>query len=253
MRLAQLARKIAVKPSEIVTFLATHSVTIEDSSNAKITEDHVHLILKHFVPEELIEEAKAAEEGQAPPQHQALEQPEESKVEMPSAVLASTETIEAEGENTPSSEVIKPIKVELPGLKVVGKIDLPEPKKKEEGKGDAVEVENLPPVAVPRRPSNPENRRSVRQSTDQNQRPRKNPIALQREREEKEALRKRQEEERIQKELRTKRYLKKVSTKITPPKPLKRKGHEEEYEVFQEEPAKPKTFLGRILKWFVSE
>lgn len=251
MRLAQLARKIAVKPSEIVTFLATHSVTIEDSSNAKISEDHVQLILEHFAPEEVMEEAKAAEE--VPPPLQELEHQEESKIEIPSAVLAATKTIDEDGENTPPSGVIKPVKVELPGLKVVGKIDLPEPKKKEEGKGDSIEAESLPQTGVPRRPSNPENRRSVRQSTAQNQQPRKNPIALQREREEREALRKRQEEERIQKELRTKRYLKKVSTKITPPKPLKRKGHEEEYEVFQEEPSKPKTFLGRILKWFVSE
>lgn len=251
MRLAQLARKIAVKPSEIVNFLKSHSVSIEDSSNAKISDDHVHLVLKHFAPETLAEEAKPIDDGIIAQHPLELEQKEEDMIERPFIAQATNETMEVGVENNAPIEVIKPVKVELPGLKVVGKIDLPEPKKKAEGKGDSAEMEILP--QAPRRPSNPENRRSVRQSTEQNHRPRKNPIALQRERDEREGLRKRQEEERIQKELRTKRYLKKVSTKVTPPKPLKRKNHEEEYEVFKEETAKPKTFLGRILKWFVSE
>ena len=54
MRLAQLARKIGIKPGEIVTFLADKNLPIEGSSNAKVTEDQLERILTHFAPELLL-------------------------------------------------------------------------------------------------------------------------------------------------------------------------------------------------------
>ncbi|MEQ8424187.1 MAG: hypothetical protein RIA63_05715, partial [Cyclobacteriaceae bacterium] len=109
--------------------------------------------------------------------------------------------------------------------------------------------ENTP--EAPRKPRT-DNRRN-RASREQDRRPRKNPIALQREREEQELLRKRQEEKQRQKDLRTRRYLDKVSKHTPAPKPTKRTKHEDEYEVYVEEKAKPKSFVGKILNWFVSE
>ena len=256
MRLAQLARKIAVKPAEIAAFLAANNSPIEDSSNAKVAEDQVELVLKHFAPELLITE-KSSEDVTA--ESSSIKVPTlDEEMELPSDELASTH----EGVDTPTevlvdtpmeNEVIKPIKVELPGLKVVGKIELPEPKKKEE-KTDQNNQPDQPDGDVkadPQKEIRPRKGRTTPRNRDL--RPRKNVIALQREREAREALRKRQEEAEREKELRTQRYLKKVSKYAPPPKPLKKNKHEDEYEVFVEKKQPPKSLLGKILNWFVSE
>ena len=48
MRLAQLARKICKKPSEIVDFLASQGIQIEASSNVKVTDEHASMVLLEF-------------------------------------------------------------------------------------------------------------------------------------------------------------------------------------------------------------
>lgn len=252
MRLAQLARRISVKPSEISEFLATKNIEIENSSNAKVNDDHVALVLERFAPE-LLKDEQTPESIEA---DSTADKPEEELVNGEGDELAQAEQYsEPISEKVIEQEVIKPIKVELPGLKVVGKIDLPEPKKKEElakdidKEGDAKDQAST--AEQPQKRPDREDRKKSRPMRDQDRRPRKNPIALQREREEREALRKKLREKEREKELRTQRYLKKVSTKVPPPKPIKRANHEDEYEVF-EEAAKPKSFLGKIINWFVS-
>jgi len=249
MRLAQLARKIAVKPAEIVTFLQNQNSPVEDSSNAKITDSQVELVLKHFAPEQL--------DGLQPEVSPPIEiQEKEKTVEIPEIEIETQPRVTPQEDAAPldnvEPEVIKPPKVELPGLKVVGKIELPEPKKKENEKLEGTEGESAEEAIEPRRAPRPENRKKIRTS-DQERRPRKNPIALQREREEREALRRRQEEKKKEKELRTQRYLKKVSKVTQPIKPVKMRKHEDEYEVFVEEKAKPKSLVGKIIGWFVSD
>ena len=51
MRLGQLARKLALKPVEIVGYLAKQNIMIEDGGNTKLEDDHVALILQKFAPE----------------------------------------------------------------------------------------------------------------------------------------------------------------------------------------------------------
>lgn len=248
MRLAQLARKIGVKPSEIATFLANKNLPIEDSSNAKVADDQLEIVLLEYAPSmlpslEVGEPQEMAEEKTEPTSvAERLDVPEDiglAETDEPSEII-----IEENDETT--KEVIKPVLVELPGLKVVGKIDLPEPKKKEEENLKDSE-EKLPVKETIERPR----RRNV--SRENERRPRKNSVVLQREREAREALKRKQEEKEREKELRTQRYLKKVKNYTPPPQPIKRKKHEEEYEVYTEEPEKPKSLIGKILNWFVSE
>jgi hypothetical protein len=55
MRLGQLARKLSVRPSQIVDILAKHQQFLEDGSNAKLTDDLVKQIVLHFAPDRLSE------------------------------------------------------------------------------------------------------------------------------------------------------------------------------------------------------
>ena len=51
MRLGQLARKLELRPAEIIEFLATKNILIEDDANAKVEENYVTLVFRHFAPE----------------------------------------------------------------------------------------------------------------------------------------------------------------------------------------------------------
>ena len=48
MRLGQLARKLAIRPSQIVDYLSTHQIYLEEGSNAKLNDEHVDRIVQHF-------------------------------------------------------------------------------------------------------------------------------------------------------------------------------------------------------------
>lgn len=260
MRLAQLARKLALRPSEITEFLAAKQISVEDSSNAKVSDEHVILVFQHFAPE-LLEEAKS---GVAPSVEVEAEETvvAEEELPTPSDITLKEEpasiTEEVAEEKIEPIEVIKAPKVELPGLKVVGKIDLPEPKKKEGEKQPEGEQEIDQPEAAqneqtdrsPHRNRKQRERRNPREQDDR--RPRKNPIALKREREEREERRKREEQKEREKELRTRRYMEKVAKNLPPPKPVKKNKSEEEYEVYAEVTPPPKTIFGKIIRWLTS-
>ncbi|GAB1444668.1 MAG: hypothetical protein KF860_13180 [Cyclobacteriaceae bacterium] len=252
MRLAQLARKIGIKPGEIVTFLADKNLPIEGSSNAKVTEDQLERILTHFAPELLL--SHIADEAQEMSGEKIGSSPDlenaEITLDVPLVAYKVSEEI-ISVEESKAQEVIKPILVELPGLKVIGKIDLPEPKKKEvenlENKEEII-GEKSPTKAKKGKPhgGRDERRRQERE-------PRKNVIALQREREAREALQRKQQEKERKKELRTQRYIKKVSKYTPPPQRPRKNKNVEEYEVYSVEQEKPKSFIGKILGWFYSE
>jgi hypothetical protein len=229
MRLAQLARKLSVKQSEVVAFLTNQNISIADNSNARVEEEHMRLVIKNFAPH-LMEEvfAQEAEEQAAPEQvvENALDETPAQEVE----VVAEARQEVTELSDAVVPEVIKAPKVELQGLKVLGKIDLPEPKKKE---GTEQKAESRPA-------------RERREKKFFERREKHNPIALQREREEREAEQKRQEKLKAEKELKTKRYLNKVKPQTAKPVRLLREDVEEMR--FEEEP-QPKSMLGRFWKW----
>lgn len=252
MRLAQLARKIGVKPSEIATFLANKNLPIEESSNTKVSDDQVEEVLMHYAPGHL-PSAKYDEPG-IEPEEMIESTSAQQSIEIDDVALDEPDKAEGvitKDNDTSIKEVIKPVLVELPGLKVVGKIDLPEPKKKEMERPE----ENRAAIegGLPAREKNERPKRSRDVNRENERRPKKNVIALQREREAREALRRKEQKKEIDKELRTKRYLNKIKQPTPIPQRIKKNKFEDEYEVYTEEQEKPKSFIGRILNWFVSE
>src|SRR5258706_456053 len=117
-------------------------------------------------------------------------------------------------------DVIKATKVEVSGLKVVGKIDLPELRKKELST-PGIEPASENPGEAEKKHRLRERLQSPYKKDRTEQRPaRKNPMALQREREAQEAETKRQAKAEQEKEQRTKNYYKKVKVSA-PPKQIK--------------------------------
>ncbi len=184
MRLGQLARKLSLKPLEIVDFLAGQSIQIDSGNNTRLEDEHVKLVLQKYAPGELMENVEKAIE-----EEEVIEIPTiESVNEAASFDMVIPEKINSTPEEE-RVEVIKAPKIELSGLKVLGKIDLPEPKKKEPIVSEDGTVKE--PVGLGQQDSRRVIRKSVPQRSNPSQRPVKNPIALQREREAKEEEQKR--------------------------------------------------------------
>ncbi len=209
MRLAQLARKIGVKPSEIATFLANKNLPIEESSNTKVSDDQVEEVLMHYAPGHL-PSAKYDEPG-IEPEEMVESTSAQQSIEIDDVVLDEPDKAEGvitKDNDTSIKEVIKPVLVELPGLKVVGKIDLPEPKKKEMERPE----ENRAAIegGLPAREKNERPKGSRDVNRENERRPKKNVIALQREREAREALRRKEQKKEIDKEKKYSSIMKKT-------------------------------------------
>ena len=240
MRLGQLARKIGVRPGEMIEFLAEHNIQIEEGSNTKLEDTHLSLLLDRFDPD-----SKKNKDFEESPQPETVVTANEGLDESGTFLEKS----EPEDSNKPISaeeekgEVIKAPKVVLSGLKVLGKIELPEPKKKQpEVSPDSEGVSESPKVF------NEVRRASNFKKPATNQRPSKNPIALKREREELETKEKHELEARLEKEKRTQNYLKKV--KSFQPSKAARLINEPTMEMSAAELAEqPKTWWGKFIKW----
>jgi hypothetical protein len=252
MRLGQLARKLALKPGEISDFLTSQQVDIGTEFNTRLEKEHVALIIQHFAPDGYIDEANIPEapvimEKAAPTVSVEIpEPPIEAQLQEGHEVSQPQEHSMVELNKT---EVIKAPKIELTGLKVIGKIDLPEPKKKATADGGVVQ----PPENAGterQKHSTPRDKEIIHRKVDRPEsRIRKNPIALQREREAMEEEKRKQEKAERDKEKRTRNYLKKVKASA-PTKPLKLMR--EQTEELSEETKTPKTVLGRFFKWLTT-
>lgn len=239
MRLGQLARKLELRPIEIVEFLATKNIHLELRTNAKLEPAHVTLAFNHFAPNMAVEDIADDEDAQT--------------IEMPSGGMTEDVSLENAAQPLESNEeshaplperieVIKAPKVELSGLKVLGKIELPEQKKKQpEPPGENAEPE------TPGEFNNEKRNRNFKRP----QRQAKNPIALQREQEALEAKRKREEEIKLQKERRTHNYLKKVKSH-QPTKAAKLIDEQAEEMSADELAEPPKTWWGKFMRWLTT-
>lgn len=231
MRLGQLARKLEVRPNQIVEFLGTQNIHIDSGTNARMLPEHVTLAVQHFSPySSVIDTVDDLVDSNA----NVKNNDEEFKASVPESQKENVID-----EPTPEKgEVIKVPKVELTGLKVLGKIDLPEVRKKE-----------IDPAQ-----ENPELTKDVKKEKrpkEFKRRTPKNPIALQREMEAHEARKRVEEENRLRKEKRTQNYLKKVKA----PQPTKaaRIFNEETQQMSAsdlQEP--PKSLWGKFKKWLTS-
>jgi len=240
MRLGQLARKLALRPAEISAFLLKHNIRIDEGANTRLEEDHVILILKQFAPAEInptlfieaVEESNEEFVDNEPKEEsiQAVEVKEPAPVDEISA-----------------TEVIKAPKIELSGLKVLGKIDLPEPKKKEqkptEAEGPTEKASSVEPGSKP-------GKQPFQRRNKPDNRPRKNPIELQREREAQEERAKKQELAKREKENRTEYYQRRM--KSVPTKAAKLVNEPVESLTAEELREPPKTLLGKFLRWLTT-
>jgi hypothetical protein len=255
MRLAQLARKVSVKSTAIVDFLAAQAVVIEDNPNTKIEEEYVRTILAHFAPALL--EAEIEVEVLATTQDAAIAvveaEPQQEVVQEQLPVMTTEESV-AEASITPTTvteelpDIIRAPKIELSGLKVLGKIELPEKKKKEEPEagatGDVLDIESTEPRFRPREKKLTDRKRA--------ERPKRNPLSEARERERREQEEKRKAEEEKRKELRKQKYLQTRQAKA----PTRTEKVKVEKEV-KKAPAKKKkeesiSLLTRFLRWLTS-
>jgi hypothetical protein len=251
MRLAQLARKLSVKPSDIIEFLAAQSIAMENSANAKVNEDNTRLAITHFAPhllqaqvEELVQEEEAV---LAVELETIVEEVMEEEVAVPDVEETINPSFDSE-ETESLPEIIRAPKIELSGLKVLGKIELPEKKKKEEatteGQGQAVEevgTENTDEFPV-RKPKREKERKPERRVT-------RNVLEEARERERKAAEEKRKTERERKKELRTQNYLKKVQTGA-PVKKAKAEVTVVQKPVIQKK--EPTSLWGKFVKWLTT-
>jgi hypothetical protein len=251
MRLGQLSRKLGLKPSDIQAFLG--GTGLEAGPNARLTDDQVLQAVRHFDPSReatIFTEPTAPEPVEEPAAVAvAPEQHTEPLLELPMEEVAP-QSREAEPELPLeiAPEVIRAPKLELPGLRVVGKIELKDPKKKESSEQPAGETpagaESSParPAERPDRPARPIRR-------ERPQRTWSNPMEQQRQREADERRAKREEEIQREKDRRTQKYLKKV--KSAPTKPVRRQ-EETVVETQVETKPVPKTWLGKFARWLTT-
>lgn len=289
MRLAQLARKISVRPAEIAQFLQSGGDTISDEVNSRLTDGQIERVLFQFVPKRaheileeinkpvveeiasientietsnppmLIEEVIAEPTFTEPVRSNVIESATQNASESISEVtLANEHTNEPENENKnpfDGIEVIKAPKVTLSGLKVVGKIELPESKKKEPEVSVTFETEGEQQVApqpeeIKPKPQFREKReRNTSRSRREQERPRKNPIAVQREREAREAADRKREELQREKERRTQYYNSRI--KQGAPKKAARLVDEPLESIHDIKP-EPTTVLGKLWRWLTT-
>jgi len=233
MRLGQLARKLSIRQSEIVDFLQQQNIRIEDGSNTRLEDSHVVLIMKQYAPareEEVI--AELANEKHVEEPIEVVKREAQPMPELPES-------------NEEKPEVIRVPKIELSGLKVVGKIELPEPKKKEEKPVDSeFPTEPTPEPKQEERPPKTD-RKAIHHKKEKKARTHVNPLALQREREAREAEEKRRMQAVREKEKRKQHYHKKVKAIRAgkPAKPIKVEPLSTPLE------PQPSTWWDKFLKW----
>jgi len=232
MRLGQMARKLAVSPSEIIQFLATQHISVDENANTRLEDIHVEMLQRKFAPLVVFSQA-------VPPLAVEI---------VPEASVPESETVTPihihpiESDKAP--DVIKAPKIALSGLKVLGKIELPDAKKKDDDLKelpDNQELTNTTP-RVERKAGN------LPKKAVHYHKQYKNPVALQREKETQEELDRRKEMAAREKERKTKNYLKKV--KLSPPTKAVRLVEEPVMQMTDAElKEEPKSWWGKLVKW----
>ena len=238
MRLGQLARKLSVRPSQIVDVLAKHQQFLEDGSNAKLSDDLVKQIVLHFAPDRL-SEVMAVQTQETEPEPQPEPETVVAEIVVEKIEPQPEVVVETKPELADDNETIRAPKVELAGLKVLGKIELPAPRKKEEPKAEG---ENLT-EQKPKREIKDKPRKPVERTEKQW----RNPVAQQRDaeaREKEERRKKALEEEKERKRI---NYLNKIKTQHV--KAVRIYDEADEVQVELKPEQKPRTWVGRFLKW----
>ena len=228
MRLGQLARKLSIKPEDIVSFLASQGTIMENGNNTRVEDAKVEIILQRFAP------------NNQQLQQEIVQLTDQQEVE---SILSADDAEAPPFDISPSPElpeVIKAPKIELPGLRVLGKIELPEKKKPVLPAETETEPAPSQPPLVNKYPPRREQRKTP-------SRDRKNPIALARDHEESERKEKLQLQREKEKVRRTEFYMKRLKPQA--PTKAARILREETVEMPPLEDERPKTWWGRFMRW----
>ncbi len=206
MRVSQLARKLGVLPADVLAALPEGAIQAEGAYNARLTPAQVEEVVRFFRPdqwEKFLDDLNTSpQEAEATPEKEISRSATTPDIQP--VLPANAETHEALSSEQPAEqmqevEVIRAPKVELPGLRVLGKIEIPEKKKPEI---------LIKPEQQKEQHLQPERASGTRK---QDSRSKKNPIALARERARREAERQRKKEAELEKQRKTNRYLKKIA------------------------------------------
>ena len=136
MRLGQLARKLEVESSAIVKILKENFREVNNHPNVKIEDEELEFLTKHFTPvqAQVVQETEVSHEPEISKEESTTLEAPEIKEDTPAfieslrpKVITLEEEFNAKKKELESFKAEKP---ELEGLKVIGKIDLPEPKPK---------------------------------------------------------------------------------------------------------------------------
>lgn len=204
MRVSQLARRLNILPADVLAALPKGSVEAAETHNAKLSDNQVEEVVRFFRPDswqEFLRELKETSAEEPVEAGLALE----PEIPGPVAIEGQTNPLPnpdlpgpapvQEFNPLPETEVIRAPKVELPGLRIVGKISLPEKKPRQH-------IPEPKPAPTPRK---------GQQRRHKEQRQTKNPVALERERARREAIRLRKQRAEQEKKKKTERYLKKIA------------------------------------------
>jgi hypothetical protein len=263
MRLGQLARKVSVRPSEIVEFLASKNITIEGGGNERISDEHVIMVYERFAPGFLEPESEPVQEFNVsePVVPETIVDEAKSDTVAESTTFDNTTAtplqqeedkgdLETAGNNDTLPDVIKAPKLELKGLTVLGKVELPSPKKKETPAEETAEKEVRPSETFSQTtPAKPRN--SFKENRKSPERSRKNPVALKREREAREAEERKKEEAIRLKEQRTQYYYNRVKPSV-PTKAARIIDEPLQHAAESPVRERPKTLWGRFLRWLTT-
>ncbi|MDH5367857.1 MAG: hypothetical protein OEW67_12795 [Cyclobacteriaceae bacterium] len=168
MRIGQLARKLDIPPSTIITYLEELGIEMDKGVNTKLVQAGIERVMDEFGKIEM-EDTTTSKEGENVPKEIISKEITEPTVEDENL---PTKNIEIEEESLPivekeqeeittpkteevvddKTEVIRPEYVKLQGLKVVDKIELPTPKvvekPKEEEKETQAEDTKIKPISI---------------------------------------------------------------------------------------------------------
>ena len=143
MRLGQIKRIYGIEAAKVVSFLSEKNVEISKHPNSKVTDEQLLWVLDEFkseTPEVKVKE-KSAEGKIAEVKQESIEdKPYKTEkktepklgeiIEIPKEKKTKKKEVPSE-KNEGEIEVIRAPKIEIEGVKVLGKIDLPEPKEEE--------------------------------------------------------------------------------------------------------------------------
>lgn len=248
MRVGQLARKLNVMPADILAALPSGSVPSISAYNTRLTPEQIQEVVRFFRPSDWKEVLKELE---SLPPSDAQENDlvvVHHPVTDPLPVETDVEVKELPGASEPQpetpQEIIRAPRIALPGLRIVGKIELPEKRKEEKPRntadGEPRKMERIVHQKKERRKDSP------------------NPVALAREQARREMEKKRREEERLRKQLKTQRYLEKIasrkqrlaeSRKNKVKKVTASEGSEPSYSI----PSKSLSLWQRMKRWLFRE